>query len=290
MQDGQLLGEATARVASLCPVSPRVAIILGSGLGGLAQRLDASAVIPYQQIPGFVNASAGGHRGELILGRLEGVSVVAMSGRFHRYEGWSIDQIVFPVRLMHTLGARTLVVSNAAGGLNPAFRVGDIVVIRDHINWLGNPDSIWAEPPTRFADWPPAAVAVAESIRRGCETYDFQLAELAKRIARERGFDAYDGTYLATLGPNYETRSEYRMMRRMGVDIVGMSTVPEVLTAGALRMRTLGLSMVSNVANPDRPVQADHNEVLAAGRTAATKLEAIVRAVVRHVSSVDAAS
>ena len=282
MLDGELLSEATAKVESVSLGSPRIAIILGSGLGDLAQRLDAPVAIPYHQIPGFVDVSAGGHRGELILGQLEGVPVVAMSGRFHRYEGWSIDQIVFPVRLMHALGARTLIVSNAAGGVNPTLRVGDIVLIRDHINWLGNPEKTVVQSPPRVATWPPASVA--ESIRRGAETYDRQLTELAERTALEHGFDAYDGTYLATLGPNYETRSEYRMMRRMGVDVVGMSTVPEVLTAGALRMRTLGLSMVSNVANPDRPVQADHDEVLAAGRAAAAKLEAIVRAVVRHVS------
>jgi purine-nucleoside phosphorylase len=281
VRDG-LLDEAIAKVVAISAVSPRVAIILGSGLGGLANQLDASAVIPYRQIPGFVNVSAGGHRGELILGELEGVPVVAMSGRFHRYEGWGIDQIVFPVRLMHALGARALVVSNAAGGVNPALRVGDIVVIRDHFNWLGNPKLPRLESRQGVDDWP--ASAVTESIRRGARTYDRALAELAKRIAIEQGFDACDGTYLATLGPNYETRSEYRMMRRMGVDVVGMSTVPEVLAAGALRMPTLGLSMVSNVANPDRPIRADHREVLAAGRAAAAKLEVITRAVVHHVS------
>lgn len=282
MADRELLDEAVAKVVAISSVSPRVAIILGSGLGGLANQLDASAVIPYRQIPGFVNVSAGGHRGELILGELEGVPVVAMSGRFHRYEGWGIDQIVFPVRLMHALGARALVVSNAAGGVNPALRVGDIVVIRDHINWLGNPKLPRLEPPQGVDDR--TASAVTESIRRGARTYDRALAELAKRIAIEQGFDACDGTYLATLGPNYETRSEYRMMRRMGVDVVGMSTVPEVLAAGALRMPTLGLSMVSNVANPDRPIRADHREVLAAGRAAAAKLEVITRAVAHHVS------
>jgi purine-nucleoside phosphorylase len=281
MGGGELLDEATAKVASIGAASPRVAIILGSGLDALGKRFDTPAAVPYRQIPGFVKASAGGHRGELIFGELEGVPVVAMSGRFHRYEGWSIDQIVFPVRLMHALGARTLVVSNAAGGVNPDLRVGDIVVIRDHINWLGNPGMTRPESPQPGSNWPPAA---AETIRRGMRTYDRPLAELAKRIALERGFNACDGTYLATLGPNYETRSEYRMMRRMGVDVVGMSTVAEVLTAGALRMRILGLSMVSNVANPDRPIRADHGEVLSAGRAAAAKLEEITRAVVRHVS------
>ncbi len=289
MRNGDLLGEATTKVASIGAAAPRVAIILGSGLGGLATRIDASTVISYCQIPGFVKASAGGHRGELIFGELEGVPVVAMSGRFHRYEGWTINQIVFPVRLMHSLGARTLVVSNAAGGVNPALRVGDIVVIRDHINWLGNPESPRPES-SQHVDESSQHVddrlpsAAPESIRRGMRTYDRSLAELAKRIALKAGFNAFDGTYLATLGPNYETRSEYRMMRRMGVDVVGMSTVPEALTAGALRMRTLGLSMVSNVANPDRPVRANHIDVLAAGRAAAAKLEAITRAVVRHVS------
>ena len=271
MSKQDLLDSAVGVVASTCLTSPRVAIILGSGLGGLADRIAADAVIPYRELPGFGTSSASGHRGQLVLGRLDSVEVVAMAGRFHRYEGWSSEQIAFPVRLMHALGARTLIVSNAAGGVNPKRRVGDIVVIRDHLTWLGV-----QQPPQADS---PSVSAAAESIRRGGQVYDRELSQLAMQIAIEHRFDAYFGTYLATLGPNYETRAEYRMMRRIGADVVGMSTVPEVLAAADVKMRTLGLSMVSNVANPDRAVKADHADVLEAGRAAETKMEAIVRGV-----------
>lgn len=276
------LDSAVRVVRSHCQSSPRVAIILGSGLGGLADRISPDAVIPYPELPGFGASTASGHRGQLILGRLDSVEVIAMAGRFHRYEGWSCQQIAFPVRLMHALGARTLIASNAAGGVNPKLRVGDIVVIRDHINWLGSP----FEP----ADDAAVNSAAKESLRRRSDLYDARLSDLALQIAVEHRFTAYLGTYLATLGPNYETRSEYRMMRRIGADVAGMSTVTEVLAAADVKMRTLGLSMVSNVANPDRGVKADHAEVLEAGRAAETKMEAIVRGVVCQELAVEGGS
>ncbi len=284
MPNTELLDAAVRLVSSTCHASPRVAIILGSGLGGLADRITPDAVIPYQQLPGFGTSSASGHRGQLILGRLDSVEVVAMAGRFHRYEGWSLDQIAFPVHVMHALGARTLIVSNAAGGVNPKLQVGDIVVIRDHLNWLGGQRVPSGDSPvvSAAAESIAAESAAAASIRRRTEVYDSRLSRLAMRIAVEHRFDAYFGTYLATLGPNYETRSEYRMMRRIGADVVGMSTVPEVLAAADVRMRTLGLSMVSNVAMPDLAVKADHAEVLEAGQAAEAKMEAIVRGVLRQ--------
>lgn len=270
---GELITAVVRAVAAVCPTSPRAAIILGSGLGGLADHIEADATIPYHELPGFGSSTAIGHRGQLILGRLESVEVVAMAGRFHRYEGWSTEQIAIPVLAMRALGARTLIVSNAAGGVNPKLRVGDMVVIRDHINWLGHRVGLSQE----------TSSAAMESIHRRDDLYDGELSRLAMQIAIEGRFTAYYGTYLATLGPNYETRSEYRMMRRIGADVAGMSTVPEILTAADVQMRCLGLSMVSNVANPDRAATADHDEVLEAGRTAATKLEAIVRGVLRQI-------
>jgi purine-nucleoside phosphorylase len=254
---------AVERVRQHTDLIPIAAVILGSGLGGLAQCIEQPTVIPFQHIPGFKRSSAAGHRGELILGHLESRPVVAMAGRIHRYEGWSEAEIVFPVQVMAALGAQRLIVSNAAGGVSPRLAVGDIVILRDHIRWFGGFGGGGA------------------NHDRGCDLYDPAMSSVAHRAARESGFNAWPGTYLATLGPNYETRSEYRMMRRIGADVVGMSTVDEVLAAGAEKMRVLGLSMVSNVANPDSRVVADHTQVLQAGQAAAAKLEAIVRGVLR---------
>ncbi|WP_442508274.1 purine-nucleoside phosphorylase [Novipirellula sp. SH528] len=261
---------------------PTVAIILGSGLGGLAEKIQHPIAVPFPDIPGFAASTASGHRGQLILGELEQTRVVAMAGRFHRYEGWSRAEVSFPVHVMARLGATQLVVSNAAGGVNPKLKVGDIVVIRDHLDFmrgefqpanLASRGSSFAEKTYGFSP-----------LRHG-DIYDPNLSAIAMQASRESNFAAYEGTYLATLGPNYETRAEYRMMRRIGADVAGMSTVPEVLAAASLGMRTLGLSMVSNVANPDSAVVASHDEVLAAGLAAEGKMEAIVRAVLRKTCS-----
>ncbi len=248
-----------------CDIVPGTAIILGSGLGGVADQIQQATVTAFAEIPGFARATAGGHRGELITGFLAGQPVVAMAGRLHRYEGWTNDDIVFPLHVMAALGAVNLIVSNAAGGVNPKLRVGDLVIIRDHINWIGG----------CFRDFPTAD----GPLTRQAEIYDDHWSAVAMRAAIEGRFTALPGTYLATLGPNYETRSEYRMMRRIGADVVGMSTVIEVLAAASLKMRILGLSMVSNVANPDRATSTNHAEVLAAGRDAEIKMEQVVRAV-----------
>lgn len=259
--------ETIRRQSSLSPVA---AVILGSGLGGLADKLQQPTAIPYRQIPGFQASSAAGHRGQLILGTLEDRPLVVLAGRLHRYEGWSNDQVTFPVEVMAGLGASVLIVSNAAGGVSPRLRVGDLVLIRDHLNWLGGVSRR-------------NRALVAPAPLRGTAVYDDPLAELAQQVAMRCQFNLWPGTYLATLGPTYETRSEYRMMRRLGVDVVGMSTVPEAIVAAALGLRVLGLSLVSNLARPDSAVVADHADVLVAGQAAAAKLEQIVRAVVRSV-------
>ncbi|TWU05507.1 purine-nucleoside phosphorylase [Stieleria varia] len=264
-------------VQSRTAVVPETAIILGSGLGGLADRIETPIALDYCDIPCFAKSTASGHRGQLIVGTLNERPVVAMAGRFHRYEGWSNADVGFPVRVMHALGARTLIVSNAAGGVNPKLRVGDIIVIRDHINWLHQRGLGSSDQPTvaNPADWP-----LSLGRQRMGELYDSGLASIAMRSAVRNGFTAYEGTYLATLGPTYETRAEYRMMRRIGADVAGMSTVPEVLAAAELGMQVLGLSLVSNVAQVDHGVKADHAEVLQAGQAAATKMEQVVSSVV----------
>lgn len=262
----ELRDQAVASIRAASDTRPLAAIILGSGLGGLADKIEAATSIPYQDIPGFAKSTAGGHRGQLILGTLAGAPVVAMAGRFHRYEGWSTDQVAFPVHVMDALGAKRLIVSNAAGGVNPKFRVGDIVVIADHINLMTG---------ISYCSQHPHGLP----LRRARAVYDPAMAAVAMQTAVQENFTAYRGTYLATFGPTYETRAEYRMQRKLGADVAGMSTVPEVLAAIELEMPVLGLSLVTNVANPDISVKADHGEVLQAGQAGAAKMESIVRRV-----------
>jgi len=299
------LDSALATIRQQSDLVPQFAIILGSGLGGVVDHIEDPVVLSFADIPGFMTSTAGGHRGQLVLGTIGGVAVVAMAGRLHRYGGWTTDQVTFPVRVMRALGATRLIVSNAAGGVQPRLVVGDIVVIHDHVDWMtgrpylrfhsspttatqpdlandqahatatnggqpnGEPSNL-AEPPR----WQPIDVP-----RRSPQVYDPSMMATAFAAARRGRFTAHPGVYLATLGPNYETRAEYRMMRRLGADVVGMSTVPEVLTAASLGMRILALSMVSNVACPDAPRQALHAEVLAAGRQAEPRMLQIVTAV-----------
>ena len=248
---------------------PTAGIILGSGLSGLTRAITDPIRIPFGDIPNFASSTAKGHRGELVFGTLAGKPVVAMAGRFHRYEGWTFDQVTFPVEVISMLGARNLIVSNAAGGLRHHFHVGDVMLIRDHINFL------------------PARESAQPFALRGTSPYDPHMAETALRCGREHNFSVHQGTYLATLGPSYETRAEYRMMRRLGADCVGMSTVPEVLVAQRCGMRVLALSMISNVARPDAPQgsasETTHAEVLEAGRNAEPNMSRIVESVVRSL-------
>ena len=245
---------------------PHTAIILGSGLGGLATKVQNPTTIGYSEIPGFATSTVGGHRGQLLIGTLFDQPVVAMAGRFHRYESLSDDQVAFPVRVMRGLGAHRLIVSNAAGGVSPKLSVGDILVIRDHINWL-------------FGVPTDGVTRLEGTTRYYGEIYDSHLAAIALDAADKHGFAATEGTYLSTLGPTYETRAEYRMMRLFGADVAGMSTVPEVLAGASCGMKILGLTLVSNVANPDMPGTTDHQEVLNAGNLAAVKMEKIVAAI-----------
>jgi len=270
------LQQSTAIVRSRFAATPTAAIILGSGLGGLADEIEHPIVIDYSELPGFSKSTAGGHRGQLICGRLDGMNVIAMAGRFHRYEGYSDDEVTFPVRLFAALGAGRMIVSNAAGGLTPGLKVGDIVVIRDHIDLVKTASSLLFRSPAE--DESAAAVPDRAKVGRTRDLYDDALIDAALWAARRGDFHAQLGVYLATLGPTYETRAEYRMMRIFGADVVGMSTAPEVRIASLLGMRVLALSMVSNIARPDTdaPAPANHEEVLAAGRAAAFKLRAIV--------------
>ncbi|TWU35939.1 purine-nucleoside phosphorylase [Novipirellula artificiosorum] len=263
-----VLNEACAFIRDSAAIQPAVAMILGSGLGGVAKQIERPTTIDFADIAGFAASTASGHQGQLILGELEQQPVIAMAGRLHCYEGWNIDQVTFPVHVMAALGASRLIVSNAAGGVNPKLRVGDLLVIRDHMDWIRGVSKR-------------AVRSATGSLGRRVNLYDDEMSAIAIEASRVENFLAMQGTYLATLGPNYETRAEYRMMRRVGADVVGMSTVPEVLAAASSGMRTLGLSLVSNVARPDAASAANHDEVLAAGKLGQTKLESIVRTVLR---------
>jgi purine-nucleoside phosphorylase len=244
---------------------PYAGIILGTGLGSLAGQIQTEATLDYAAIPHFPQATALGHAGRLVCGVLQGVPVVAMEGRFHAYEGYSQRQITFPVRVMRALGAELLVVSNACGGMNPHYALGDIVVIDDHINLMGDnpllgPNDDGLGP--RFPDM--------------SRPYDPALARCALEIARRENFVAHRGVYAAVTGPNLETRAEYRFLRTIGADVVGMSTVPEVIVAVHGGMRVLGLSIVTDLCLPDALKPGNIEEILATAAEAEPKLRKIV--------------
>ncbi|MBI2827458.1 MAG: purine-nucleoside phosphorylase [Planctomycetia bacterium] len=263
------IAEATACVRSQWDRRPRVGIILGTGLGSLAREIRAEATLAYEAIPHFPRSTAVSHAGQLVCGTLAGTPVVAMEGRFHAYEGYTHQQITFPVRVMKALGADTLVVSNACGGMNPLYRRGDIMVIDDHINLMGDNPLIGANDDAlgpRFPDM-------------SCP-YDPALIEQALEIARRENFVAHQGVYVAVTGPNLETRAEYRFLRRIGADVVGMSTVPEVIVAVHAAMRVLGLSIVTDMCLADALEPANIELILATAAEAEPKLRAIVLGVV----------
>jgi len=259
------LREAVGAIRETWGGQPRVGIILGTGLGGLADAINTEAAVDYEAIPHFPRSTTVTHAGRLVCGQLEGVTVVAMEGRFHAYEGYSYRQITFPVRVMRALGAELLIVSNACGAMNPQFAQGDIMVIEDHVNLMhGNPlvgvndDSLGP----RFPDM--------------VEPYDRTLIDRALEIARREDFVAHKGVYVAVTGPNLETRAEYRFLRTIGADVVGMSTVPEVLVAVHAGMRVLGLSIVTDLCLPDALKPTNIDEILATAAQAEPKLRKIV--------------
>ncbi len=271
--------EAVAAVRQHWQTQAQVGIILGTGLGSVAQEIRQEAILPYETIPHFPRSTVIGHSGQLVCGRLQGMSVVAMEGRFHAYEGYSFQQITFPVRVMKALGADVLLVSNAGGGLNPHYRQGDIMVIEDHINLLpGNPlvgvhdDRLGP----RFPDM--------------SAPYDREMIDVALAIARREDFVAHQGVYVAMLGPNLETRAEYRFLRLIGADVVGMSTVPEVIVAVQSGMRVLGLSVITDMCLPDALKPANIEEILQTAALAEVKLRKIVLGVLAHLAGACSAS
>jgi len=254
--------------------TPRVGIILGTGLGGLAEQIESPIAIDYEEIPNFPRSTAVSHRGRLVCGNLEGVPIVAMEGRFHQYEGYPLKQITLPVRVMKALGAETMIVTQAVGGMNPLYRAGDVMIIDDQINLMGDNPLVGVNDDRLGPRFPDMSAP-----------YDAPLMEIAVKIARQHDWTLHRGVYVAMLGPTYETRAEYRMARRMGGDVVGMSTVPEVVTARHAGMCVLGLSTITNVGSPDTPSQTSGHDVLAAAATAADKLTKLVRGVVGSLAT-----
>jgi len=263
----EMIQEAVAAIRQKTDAKPVVGIILGTGLGALAKEIERPLVIPYGQIPNFPLSTVETHAGELVFGFLGKTPVVAMKGRFHRYEGYSLQQVTFPVRVMKELGVRDLLVSNACGGMNRAFRPGALMIIEDHINLMGdnpllgrNDDRLGPRFPDMF------------------EPYSKELRILAEKIAWERRIPLQKGVYVAVTGPNLETRAEYRMLQQFA-DVVGMSTVPEVLVAVHAGLRVLGISVITDLCVPDLLEPADIDKIIQNAMTAEPKLTTIMKEV-----------
>jgi purine-nucleoside phosphorylase len=266
------LDEAVAALRAHGGAAPEVGIILGTGLGQLAAGVDVEVSVPYEQVPHFPLSTVESHSGRLLLGTLEGRRVAVLQGRFHRYEGYTLQQVAFPVRVLQQLGADTLLVSNVSGGMNPLWALGDIVLLDDHINLLGDNPLIGEnldELGPRFPDM--------------SEPYDRGLQALAVETALEQRLPLRRGVYVAVPGPNLETRAEYRMLRALGADIVGMSTVPEVIVARHMGMRVLGLSIITDLCLPDALEPADVASILRAAGEAEPRLTRLLRGVLARL-------
>ena len=250
--------------------NPKTAIILGTGLGHLADEIEIKHSIPYEEIPNFPQSTVEGHSGRLLLGQLGGKEILAMQGRFHFYEGYSMKEVTFPVRVMYELGIQTLFVSNAGGGTNPQFSVGDIMIITDHINYF-------PEHPLRGKNFP-----TGPRFPDMHEAYDKGLIRLADEIAQEKGIKVQHGVYLGTQGPTFETPAEYRMFARLGADSVGMSTVPEVIVAHHCGIKVFGVSIITDLGGFDNPVEVSHEEVQAAANKVQPKMAEIMREMIRR--------
>ena len=262
------IDEAVSFIQSQWSVKPRAGVVLGTGLGPLAEQIEVEASIEYEEIPHFAVSTALSHRGRLVCGTLAGLPIVAMEGRFHMYEGYPLKQITLPVRVMKALGADLLVVSNACGGLNPNYQCGDIMMIEDHINLMGDNPLIGINDDDlgpRFPDM--------------CEPYCHKLIDRALTIARKEDIVAHKGVFVAVAGPNLETRAEYRFLRTIGADVVGMSTVPEVIVAVHSSTRVVGFSVITDMCLADALKPADVNEIVAIANEAAPRLTKLVTGV-----------
>jgi purine-nucleoside phosphorylase len=264
--------EAAAFIQEHLDTMPEYLLILGTGLGQLAEEMTVDTVLPYDEIPHFPVSTVESHAGKLLLGSLGGKPVMAMQGRFHYYEGYSMQQIVFPVRVAKALGVQTLLVSNACGGLNPNFERGDIMLINDHINFLGDNPLMGPNDPELGPRFPDMSMPYTE-----------RLMATAEQAALDLGIKMYQGVYLAVSGPMLETKAEYRYMRQLGADVVGMSTVPEVIAAVHMSMEVLGISVITDECFPDSLEPVSLDDVLEAAAMAEPQLTRVVVEVLKRL-------
>jgi purine-nucleoside phosphorylase len=271
------VAEAVNAIRRRAPIEPKVALILGSGLGDLADEVSNPVTVAYSEIPNFPVSTVKGHAGTLVLGTLEGAQVAAMRGRVHFYEGYSLRDVTFPVRVLRSLGADTLIVTNAAGGLNEGFETGDLMVIQDHLNLMG----MAGQSPLVGPDEPELGMRFLDML----SAYDAELRETAHEAARQNEFTLREGVYAMVGGPAFETMAEIRFLQRGGADAVGMSTIPEVIVARHAGMRVLGISAITDMAvGPAAASEISHLEVLAAAERIKPRLAAVVRGVLASLA------
>lgn len=251
------IDETVAFLQKETDFKPQIAMVLGSGLGNLVNRIEVKNKIAYEDIPHFPVSTVKGHGGKLVMGRLNGRNIVVMQGRFHYYEGYTMQQVTFPIRVMKFLGADSIVISNASGGLNPEYKVGDLMVIRDHINLV-------SDHPLRG----PNDEAIGPRFPDQHDVYDKSLIEKATEIARRQSIKCHSGVYVGVTGPTFETPAEYKYMRVIGGDAVGMSTVPEVMVARHMGMKIFAISVISDEGNPPEPIKVSHDDVVKAAAAA----------------------
>ncbi len=265
--------ETVASIIAHRPQRPVLGLVLGSGLGAYADSFLKPTVIPYAQLPHFPSATVVGHSGNLVFGEVEGIPIAALQGRIHFYEGYSLAEVTFPVRVLGSLGIRQLIVSNAAGGINEAFHPGDLMLINDHINLIGTNPLIGSnldELGPRFPDM--------------SEAYDATMRQIALHVARQKGITMRQGVYLGLSGPSYETPAEIRMCRMLGADAVGMSTVPEVIVANHMGIRVLGISCISNMAAGILPQKLTHSEVIESNERVKEQFISLLQGIIPHLT------
>ena len=265
-----MIKAAAAYITEKAPFTPEVGIILGTGLGGLVEHIDIKLAIPYEEIPNFPVSTVEGHSGKLIFGKLGDKDIMAMQGRFHFYEGYSMKEVTFPIRVMRELGIKTLFVSNAAGGMNPDFEIGDLMIITDHINFF-------PEHPLRGKNIP-----YGPRFPDMSEAYNKELIQKADAIAEEMGIKVQHGIYIGTQGPTFETPAEYKMFHILGADAVGMSTVPEVIVANHCGIKVFGVSVITDLGVEGKIVEVSHEEVQKAADEAQPRMTTIMRELINR--------
>jgi len=268
----EAIESAVRAIRAHTQATPRVALILGTGLGGLARQIQRPVIVEYSQIPGFPVSTVESHAGRLLIGTLAGTTVVAMQGRFHRYEGYTLQQVTFPVRVLRALGADTLIVSNACGGMHPLWAPGELMLIADHINLLGDNPLVGPNDDSLGPRFPDMSMP-----------YDPGLRAIAREVATEQRITLREGVYIAVAGPSLETRAEYRALRTLGADVVGMSTVPEVIVALHGGMRVLGISIITDQCLPDALEPASVEKIIAVAGRAEPSLTALVTGVIERL-------